>query len=410
MMTKEQFDALPREQQDQILKTMEEVQAKLKIMSPAPATPQLDMADFKGKVEDVMKNFMKSMTDVDRKYFMFPGIGTEGQDDKSPVAKYIKTVKFMKALINNDRPILKEMSDEVRKKANLSEGVDASGGFLVPQEFESEVLRLAPLYGVIRRNARFVPMSTDTKNFPAAGTTGQSAIWINEGAQIKQTNPTWTQVQLVVKKLGALPKVTNELLADANIDTMQYLATLISEAFAQAEDDAGFNGGASPFIGVCGATGVPTYPHAGGTGFETLSYQDLIRVTGQIYSNALANAKFYFHRTMNAYIKSRTTTAGAPLFPSGARDYLGYAYEDVEVLPGLQHTAYRTTGTTYAVFGDLQRGLMLGQRSGITMKISDQATVDSDNMFEKDMVALRAIERICIAVALPSAFCVIRAS
>src|SRR3990167_744953 len=354
MMTLEQFNALPKEQQDQILKTMQEVQEKLKLLAPAPATPQLDMKEFQGKVEEVIKGFLKGMTDVDRKYYMFPGIGTHGQDDISPEAKWAKTVKFFKALVDNDKPFLKEIDKEVRTKANLSEGTDAAGGFLVPIEFENEVLRVAPLYGVIRRNARFVPMTGDTKNFPAAGSTEQSAIWINEGAQIKQTNPNWTQVQLVVKKLGALPKVTNELLADANIDTMQYLAMLIGEAFAKAEDDAGFNGGASPFVGVCGATGVPTYPHAQGTGFECLSYQDLIRVTGQIYSNVL-NAKYYFHRTMVAYIKSRTTTAGAPLFPSGAKDFLGYPYEQVEVLPGLQHTAYRTGSTTYAVFGDLTR-------------------------------------------------------
>jgi len=131
MMTLEQFNALPKEQQDQILKTMQEVQEKLKLLAPAPATPQLDMKEFQGKVEEVIKGFLKGMTDIDRKYYMFPGIGTHGQDDISPEAKWAKTVKFFKALVDNDKPFLKEIDKEVRTKANLSEGTDAAGGFLV---------------------------------------------------------------------------------------------------------------------------------------------------------------------------------------------------------------------------------------------------------------------------------------
>ena len=44
----------------------------------------------------------------------------------------------------------------------------------------------------------------------------------------------------------------------------------------------------------------------------------------------------------------------------------------------------------------------LGERGSIQMAISKEATVDSDNLFEKDMVALRAIERVSMGVLLPS--------
>lgn len=407
MLSREDFDKLPKEQQDALLQKMQEIQNITKTVNPDVGLPQLSMKDFENKVKEVAENYIKSMDRIDRKYFAFPGIGREGLDDVSAEGKFAKTKRFLKALIGRDTLVLNEMHAEARVKANLSEGTTTAGGFLVPEEFKAEVLRLAAQYGVLRRECRIIPMAYDIVNIPAAGTTDQSAIWTNEAAQIKQTNPNFRQVTLTINKLAAIPKVTNELLADANVNIVQYLAELIGEAFAKAEDDQGFNGTGSPFVGVLTATGAPTSPHAGGTGFICLSYQDLVYATGDIYSNALSNAKFYFHRSMVAHIQGLITTAGAPIFGATTKEVAGYPLVGVEVLPGKAASTAKTDATPYALFGDLRKGVAMGERGSITMKISEEATVDSDNLFEKDMAALRMIERVAIAVLLPSAFTVI---
>jgi hypothetical protein len=46
----------------------------------------------------------------------------------------------------------------------------------------------------------------------------------------------------------------------------------------------------------------------------------------------------------------------------------------------------------------------MGERGSMTMKISEEGTVGGDNLFEKDMAALRVIERVAMGVLLPSAF------
>jgi len=253
-------------------------------------------------------------------------------------------------------------------------------------------------------------MRYDTISIPAAGGTDLEAQWVSEAGQIKSTDPNFRQVQLVINKLAAIPKVTNELLADANVDIVNYLSMLIAESFAKEEDTQGLIGNGSPFYGIMNGTGMPTYCHIGGTGFETLSYPDLVRMTTQLYTGATANAKFYFHRTVIGLIRSLITTAGAPIFAATANDVAGYPLVPTEVLPGVGHAAWRTTATTYAIFGDLRKALAMGQRAGIEMKISDQATVGSDNLFEKDMVALRMIERVCFGTLLPSSYLVIRTS
>ena len=247
-------------------------------------------------------------------------------------------------------------------------------------------------------------MRYDTVNIPAAGATDQSAIWTNEAAQILQTDPNFRQLVLTINKLAALPKMTNELLADANVEVINYLAMLISEAFAKEEDNQGFNGTGSPFVGVLSATGVPTSPHASGTGIICLSYADLVQATGNLYTNALANAKFYFHRSVVAHLRSRIATTGQPILTPSQSDIGGFPFEITEILPSTAHASAQTDAFAYAVFGDLRRGLAMGERGSMTMKLLEEGTVGGDNLGEKDMVALRVIERVALGVLLPSAF------
>lgn len=406
MIDKEEFFKLPEDQQKALLAKMKDIQDQMAtIKADEKDMPQLTMKQLEDVVNGAFKSFTERMTPVDKKFFMFPGIGTQGADDVTPEGKFKKTISFLKALSGGEVQVLRDMHKQVAQKANLSEGTTTAGGFLVPEEFKAEILRLAPQYGVIRSNARMIPQMSDVVHFPAAGTQDVTAQWVNEAGQIKSTDPNFRQVTLTLNKLASIPKVTNELLEDANVNTIQYLAEIIAEAFAKEEDNQGFNGTGSPFVGVLTATGVPTSPHAGGTAFICLSYQDLVDTTAQIYSNALGNAKFYLHRTMIAHVRGLITTAGAPIIGATAREVAGYPMVDTEILPGKSASTAKTDATAYAIFGDIRKGLMMGERGSVAMKIGTEGTVGNDNLFEKDMVALRVIERVSMGVALPSAFC-----
>jgi len=399
-MTREEFDALSAQEKEQYLAGAEALQkAQEKIANDEKDKKQLSMKDFEGKIQETIEKYIKPMTQIDRKYFAFPGIG-KIDDNIEGDGKFAKTTKFLKALVAGDTATTQAISEEVRVKANLSEGVAGSGGYLVPEEFKAEILRLAPLYGVIRQNTRMIPMKYDVVTVPAAGTTDQSAHWINEAAQITQTNPTFAQVTLTIKKLAAIPKVTNELLADANVPVIQYLSQLIAEAFAQAEDAQGFLGIGSPFIGTAESTGSPSRAVCAST-ISSLSYPDFIPVIGDLYTNATAGAKFYLHRTVVAMIQAITTTSGAPLFPNVLQAIFGFPVVRAEGLRSVA-TMGASDGTCFGIFGDLKKGYGMGERGSITMALSTQATVDSDNLFEKDMSALRAIERVAMGVLLPS--------
>lgn len=403
-MRAEDFQKLSKQEQDLLIAKMGDVEdAVKKIVDSEVITPKTTMKEFEDKIKGVMEKFIGGMTPVDKKHFMFPGIGDDKKmaDDLTPEGKYAKTKRFFNALIGKNAQVLNQMHSEVATKANLSEGTTTAGGFLVPEEFRAEILRLQPLYGVIRQNVRILPMSYDVVNIPVADRE-VTASWVNEAAAIASTDPTFRQVTLTINKLASIPQVTNELLADANVSVIDFLAMTIAEQFAKAEDQQGFNGTGSPFVGALAATGVPQGSHAGGA--VALSYGDLGRFTGQLYANALGGAKFYFHRTMIARIQSLITTAGAPIFGATANSVFGYPIVNTEILPN-DATA---TGTNYGLFGDLRRGMIMGERGSMTMKITEEGTVGGNNLFEKDMAALRVIERVALGVCLPSSFLTIK--
>lgn len=404
-ISKEDFDKLTKEQQEALMAQVKKIRDdQLLLKKEEDNLPKLSMKELETVCKGVMENLLKGMTKTDQKYFALPGIGNDPKlmDNLTPEGKGMKFKMFCRALIGGDRATLVKMSQHEAVTRNLSEGTTTAGGFLVPEEFRAEIMRLEPLFGVIRANARIIPMAFDTLNIPAAGTTRQSANWTNEAAQILQTDATFRQLTLTINKLASLPVVTSELLADANVEVMQYLAMIIAEEFGKQEDIQGFNGSGSPFVGVLNATGVPTTPHASGSNIASLSYPDLVKATGNIYANATAGAKYYFHRSVIAHLRSLITTAGAPVLLPNQSDLAGYPFVSAEVLPGT--TLSGTANATYAIFGDLRRGLAFGERGSITMDIGREGTVASNNLFEKDMVALRVIERVSMGVLLPSAF------
>src|SRR5699024_6517081 len=75
-----------------------------------------------------------------------------GENHQSDTAEALKegkekSAEYIKAVFNRDSAQVKA----------LSEGTAADGGYLVPETFSSEIIRIAPNYGVVRRLARNYP-------------------------------------------------------------------------------------------------------------------------------------------------------------------------------------------------------------------------------------------------------------
>lgn len=127
--------------------------------------------------------------------------------------------------------------------------VPSDGGFLVPEEFRSDLLMLALESAVIRPRATVIPMGSQTLALPAVDTTsdattvfgGIQTYWVDESTAPTETSAKFMQVKLDAKKLMAYCTVPSELPADAPA-----FAAFIDQALPQAlsfEEDYRFMSG-----------------------------------------------------------------------------------------------------------------------------------------------------------------------
>jgi HK97 family phage major capsid protein len=137
-----------------------------------------------------------------------------------------------------------------------TEGVNSAGGFLVPDEFETELISLREQFGVFRREARVRPMQSDTLRVPRRSAT-LSANFVGEATAGTESTQTFEQVLLVAKKAMVLTTVSNELNEDAFVNLADDVAGEIAYAFAKKEDECGFTGdGSSTFGGIQGVVDI----------------------------------------------------------------------------------------------------------------------------------------------------------
>ena len=151
--------------------------------------------------------------------------------------------------------VLNALRSNFRQVSNImQEGVDADGGYLVPDEYDSRLITKLTEENVIRRLGHRLSTSGDHKINIAAST--PAAAWIEEGESLTFGDDTFDQIILDAHKLHVAVKVTEELLYDSMFDIENYLFDAFGKALANAEEDAFINGdGNGKPLGILAAAG-----------------------------------------------------------------------------------------------------------------------------------------------------------
>lgn len=330
------------------------------------------------------------------------------EEDAARMTKAEKASKFVKAVLHKDMATLTAM------KA-MSEGTDSTGGFLVPEEFSSEIARIANDYGLARKLCTKIPMKRDTMNMPTLSTS-VTVYWPGEATAGTESTPAFGNTRLKASTMVGLTVMSNDLLEDADTDVIQYIAELFAEAMAGEEDNQLFNGTGSPFTGILQHADVTTVTMASGQDtFAEVLADDLRDMISQVKATALPGAAYFMHRLtwgivqkikqnsnhvvalQNPMITPASAAGINPnLLPVGS--IWGYP-----VYLSEQIVSTTAVSTKFIVFGNLKYA-WFGDRRQVTMAVSDSATVGSANVFASNQSAVRFTERVAIAVGLPAAF------
>lgn len=160
--------------------------------------------------------------------------------------------------------MLKALRSNFKQVSNvLQEGVDADGGYLVPEEYDNRLIDVLDQENIMRKLATKITTSGEHKINIAA--TKPAASWIEEGGALTFGDATFDQILLDAHKLHVAIKVTEELLYDNAFGLENYIITQFGKALANAEEDAFLNGnGVGKPLGLFAETG-------GGQVAETLT-------------------------------------------------------------------------------------------------------------------------------------------
>ncbi|MDH4139068.1 MAG: phage major capsid protein [Coriobacteriia bacterium] len=286
-----------------------------------------------------------------------------------------------------------------------TESVNSAGGFLVPDEFESSLISLRERYGVFRRNAKNVPMSSDTRRMPRRKTT-LTAYAVGEAAAGTESQQVFDQVNLVAQKFMVLTTASNELNEDAIVNLGDDIANEIAYAFALKEDECGFNGdGTSTYGGIVGVIPeIEGISSAAGisdaaltSAYSDFDMADLMAFVAKLPAYADSpNCKFYCSKAFYHACLERLVYASGGVTARELKDgtatptLLGYPVEYVQVM-----RKTFTADTIQCLFGDLAMAAYFGDRRQTSIAFSDSAL----NAFEQDEVAVRGTERFDIKCA-----------
>ena len=137
--------------------------------------------------------------------------------------------------------MLKALRTNFRQISNvLQEGVDADGGYLVPEEYDTRLIEALEEENIFRKLGHTITTSGERKINIAA--TKPAAAWIDEGEELTWSDAKFAQINLDAHKLHVAVKVTEELLYDNAFGLENYIIRQFSKALANAEEDAFLNG------------------------------------------------------------------------------------------------------------------------------------------------------------------------
>lgn len=124
---------------------------------------------------------------------------------------------------------------------SLKEGSDSDGGYLVPDEFENQLIQKLHQENVLRSISHVIQTSSGDHKIPVVASEG-TASWLDEEAAYTESNSSFGQVTLGAHKLGTLIKVSDELLNDSAFDLTNYISTEFARRLGDSEEEAFLTG------------------------------------------------------------------------------------------------------------------------------------------------------------------------
>lgn len=247
----------------------------------------------------------------------------------------------------------------------LQEGTDSEGGYLVPDEFERNLIQGLNNATIVRNHAHVITTSNGLHKIPIVVSHG-SAAWLDEEAAFSESDEVFGQVNLDAHKVGTTIKVSEELLQDSAFDLEAYLNSEFVRRIGDLEETAFLTGnGTGKPTGMLNATG------GGQVGVTTasataLTADELIDLFYSLKGGYRDKAIWILNDSTIKAIRKLKKGDGEYLWQPAIKDgqvntILGRPYFTTSAMPEI------AAGNKTVIFGDLNY-YWIGDRQGISFK------------------------------------------
>ena len=306
-------------------------------------------------------------------------------------------------------------------KATLEEASNDLGGYLVPEDYRTEIIKRLMGVTVVRGRARVVTTTRDAVEWPVLlggnniYTSAVRVTWVDEtptSASVAESNPTFGMTRIPVHTVMARTNLSQNLLEDSAFNLLEIMSGLFAEAMAVDEDAQFLTGtGAGRPYGVLGdrANGAQNSPVTGVTDVNTGS---AAAVTADGYIDLVYSLPAQY-RANAVHILARTTLRDSRKLKDGDSRYVwqpGLVAGQPQTLAGYPVYESENMDTVAAnayvdIFGSWRDGYIIVDRVGMTVKRVEDTTTTGTNQ-----VALFARRRLGGQVVAPWAFSALQCS
>ena len=245
------------------------------------------------------------------------------------------------------------------KQTGMSEGAPAAGGFLVQQDFASELFKTAYEEGEMLSRIRRVPIGATSNGLlmnaiaETNRTTGNrwggiQGYWLAEAGVKTASYPTLRQMEWNLRKLAVLVYATDELLQDATA-----LGALITDA-ASSEirwlvEESIMNGlGGGQPLGIMGHASLVTQAAEAGQAAATIVYENIVNMYSRRWPGSTSKMVWFINQDIEPQLMAMNAAVGAGgqmvWMPPGGLSGAPYGTLMGKPVISSEHTA--TLGTT----------------------------------------------------------------
>lgn len=315
----------------------------------------------------------KSVEELDQIKVKIPG-----REGKKHTEVTQKTVNFVQSLLTGD----------VQKLQVLVEGTGARGGFLVPEDFANILVEDIRDATVMRGLATVVTTTTDTLHIPNLAARPQAAFR-SEGAVKTTSTVDFGETVLTPYSLATIVALSNELVADAQLGVggsiIGLVSRVMSQSLAEREDRAFWvgNGSGQP-TGVDNYTFTTVDPGAGAS--DSARADAIIQAFWTLPQG---------YRSRAVFVANAQTLRRIQTLKDTTNNYLLTRLPDSPELRLYGRPVYEQNDIPGGriFLGDFSY-YYIADREGISVATSEEATVASQNAFERNLTFVRVEKRV----------------